>query len=137
MVGRTRKKAEETPVQKGLKAAQAAHKAAKERLEKQNNDVNKSAADKAKQAYKTAQIAANRERFTNLGGARFGKVIDFIKLLQNCSDRRSYEFNAADVEKAFKAVQDEIDTTKTIFLNALKVTTAEKKEGAGKTVFKF
>ena len=44
---------------------------------------------------------SKRQRFEKVAGKRVQKIIDFLTLLQNCSNRNNYEYTETDVEHKF------------------------------------
>ena len=40
---------------------------------------------------------SRRKRFTKVATNRVQKIIDYLNLLQNCSNRRNYEYDEDDV----------------------------------------
>ena len=56
-----------------------------------------------------------REKFVRLAEARTTKIIVMIQLLGNCSNHSQYEYSQKDVEKIFRAIQDELDAAKKRF----------------------
>lgn len=74
-----------------------------------------------------------RERFLDVAANRVSKVIDALGVVENCSNRRSYEYNEAEVGKAFAAIDGALNKAKKAFKDALEgKTTAPSKAG-----FKF
>lgn len=53
-----------------------------------------------------------RERFEKVAGNRVQKILDFLTLLQNCSNRNNYEYNEADVEHMFSEIQKALKETR-------------------------
>ena len=47
---------------------------------------------------------SKRLRFEKVAGNRVQKVIDFLTLLQNCSNRNNYEYTEADVDHMFNEI---------------------------------
>ena len=56
-----------------------------------------------------------RDRFLRVAQGRTVKVLRAIRILGRCSNKSSYEYTAADVEKIFAAVQEELDDAKRKF----------------------
>lgn len=60
-------------------------------------------------AKKGLENETKRDKFVRLAEARTNKIIDMIQLLGNCSNTSQYEYSQKDVEKIFKAIQNELD----------------------------
>lgn len=133
MTGRTKKEA--TPAQKAVDAAKTAYDTAKDKHTKQANDANTTALAKAKMALNNALAAVNRERFENVVGGRVAKLITTIQTLRNGSNRRSYGYTEADVQKMFASIDGELKMTRNAFESALKSTGKEKGAVAAKFTF--
>lgn len=71
-----------------------------------------------------------RKRFTKVASNRVQKVIDYLNLLQNCSNRRNYEYDEDDVNHMFEEISKVLKETKAVFANELS-------RGNGKTGFTF
>lgn len=132
-----RTKSDQTPIQKAAETAKTAYATAKDKLTKQDNATNKAAVDHAETRMRDAVKAENRERFESIGGGRVAKAIAVIGTLKNVSNRRSYEYNAEDVTKAFGAIRAALKTSEDAFNAALSTTTEKKTAGlAAKFSFK-
>lgn len=129
-------KSEPTPAMKAHDAAKAAYDAAKEKHAKVANDVNKKALEAAGEKLSAAAKVVNRERFEGVAGGRVGKALQAISSLKNCSNRRSYEYDASDVTTAFTALETALKDARAEFDKALASSTGEKKS-AGPTKFTF
>ena len=46
-----------------------------------------------------------RQRFEKVASNRVQKIIDFLNLLKNCSNRNNYEYTEDDVEHMFSEIQ--------------------------------
>jgi uncharacterized protein (DUF433 family) len=51
---------------------------------------------------------SRREKFIRIAEARTNKIVDMVQLLGNCSNSAVYEYNTADVEKIFSAIDYEL-----------------------------
>lgn len=72
-----------------------------------------------------------RERFEEVAGSRVQMVLDKIENLSKCANKRNYEFDKKDIDKMFRAINDELKKARTLF-------DAELDSGnKGKKVFKF
>lgn len=64
-------------------------------------------------------VSAKRLRFTKVASTRVSKVIKYLNLLQNCSNRSNYEYDADDVEQMFSEITKALKDTKNVYLNEL------------------
>lgn len=58
------------------------------------------------------------ERFQRVAEARVNKIIRMIRLLGNCANPQTYAYDAAQSEKIFAALQDELGAAKERFSGA-------------------
>lgn len=72
-----------------------------------------------------------RSNFTRIAAKRVQRVIDFVNHLEECSDRRRYEFDEDDVNYMFEEINKALNESKAVFMKEL------KNEGNTKTEFKF
>lgn len=63
--------------------------------------------------------STKRARFKKVASARVTKVINYLNLLQNCSNRNNYEYDQDDVELMFTEIQKAIKESKNAYLNEL------------------
>ena len=56
-----------------------------------------------------------RERFEKVASKRVQKIIDFIKLLGNCSNKNNYEYTEQDVDLMFKEINRTLKETKVLY----------------------
>ena len=63
--------------------------------------------------------STKRARFKKVASARVTKVINYLNLLQNCSNRNNYEYDQDDVELMFTEIQKSIKESKNAYLNEL------------------
>ncbi|MFA4891140.1 MAG: hypothetical protein WC604_02190 [Candidatus Gracilibacteria bacterium] len=56
-----------------------------------------------------------KERFKRLATYRTNVILDKVRILGNCSNRQLYEYQAEDVEKMFKVIEQELKLTKAKF----------------------
>lgn len=82
---------------------------------------------------KSADNKTPRERFLTVGAARVGKAIKAIRNVKNVSVRKSYEYTAADWQKARDVLFNELNAVDAAFQSAL----AGKTSGPDKTNFTF
>ncbi len=71
-----------------------------------------------------------RKRFTKVATNRVQKVIDYLSLLQNCSNRRNYEYDQEDVNHMFEEISKALREVKAVYANELS-------KGNGKSGFTF
>jgi len=58
---------------------------------------------------------SREERFKRIAAFRTQKILDYIRLLGNCSNKSSYSYNDIDVNKIFFTIERELKNTKDIF----------------------
>lgn len=58
---------------------------------------------------------SKRERFVRLAEARTNKILDMLKLLENCSNKSNYEYTDDDIKKIFGAIERELKNTRAKF----------------------
>ena len=63
--------------------------------------------------------SAKRLRFTKVASTRVSKVINYLNLLQNCSNRSNYEYDADDVDQMFSEITKALKDAKNVYLNEL------------------
>lgn len=69
-----------------------------------------------------------RERFEKVASNRVQKVIDFLGLIGNCSNKNNYEYSEKDVELMFKEINRAIKEARVMY---------DKELNKAKTGFKF
>ena len=57
-------------------------------------------------------------RFVRIAEARTNKIINMIRLLGNCANKRNYDYTEEEVKKIFAAIECELKLTKNKFLEA-------------------
>ncbi|MCQ2128925.1 MAG: hypothetical protein MJZ08_05790 [Bacteroidaceae bacterium] len=62
---------------------------------------------------------SKRNRFTKVASNRVQKVIDYLNLLQNCSNRNNYEYDEEDVVHMFEEIGKTLRETKAVYSNEL------------------
>lgn len=65
------------------------------------------------------ETKSKRERFEKVAGNRVQKIIDFLTLLQNCSNRNNYEYTPEDVEHMFAEIQKTLKETRAKYQSEL------------------
>lgn len=73
---------------------------------------------------------SRRKRFTKVATNRVQKIIDYLNLLQNCSNRRNYEYDEDDVNHMFEEISKALKDAKAVYANELS-------KGNGKSGFTF
>lgn len=56
-----------------------------------------------------------RQRFEKVASNRVQKIIDFLNLLKNCSNRNNYEYTEEDVEHMFSEIQKSLKDAKNVY----------------------
>lgn len=56
-----------------------------------------------------------KANFVRIAESRTNKIIESITLLGNLSNTSYYEYTTEQIESIFSAIQDELDTQKSIF----------------------
>lgn len=69
-----------------------------------------------------------RERFEKVASNRVQKVIDFLGLIGNCSNKNNYEYTEKDVELMFKEINRAVKEARVMY---------DKELNKAKTGFKF
>ncbi len=62
-----------------------------------------------------------RDKFVRLATKRVNNAIKTIQLLGNLSNTSNYSYNRMDIEKIFKVLDDEMNSTKRLFLSKEKI----------------
>ena len=63
--------------------------------------------------------SAKRTRFTKVASARVTKIINYLSLLQNCSNRNNYEYDQDDVDFMFAEIAKALKESKNAYFNEL------------------
>lgn len=58
---------------------------------------------------------SKHDKFLRIAEARTNKIIDMIRLIGNCSNKSTYEYNEMDVKKIFSALEQELRSCKSKF----------------------
>jgi len=58
---------------------------------------------------------SKRDRFVRIAPRRTQQVLVRLRILGNCANRGAYEYGPEDVEKIFRAIEDEIHETRRKF----------------------
>lgn len=65
-------------------------------------------------------IESKSERFIRLGKPRVQSVLKSIRILGNCANRSTYEYNEEQITKMFKSIRDALDLTESKFSKSKK-----------------
>ena len=63
-----------------------------------------------------------RERFEKVASNRVQKIIDYLNLLGNCSNKNNYEYSDKDVDLMFKEINKTLKETRVLFNKELNKT---------------
>ena len=55
------------------------------------------------------------ERFKRIATRRTQKILNYVRLLGNCSNRTAYSYKSEDIAKIFSAVDRELQRVKVLF----------------------
>lgn len=61
------------------------------------------------------QKETKRERFVRLTTRRTNEVLDKLRILGGCSNRRMYDYTEKDIRKVFNAIDAEVKRVKALF----------------------
>lgn len=67
-----------------------------------------------------------RIRFEKVASSRVQRVLDTLQLIQNCSNRNNYEYDAADVDRMFSEINKAVKNARATYIKELDRT---KKQG--------
>lgn len=56
-----------------------------------------------------------KERFKKVAVQRTNKIINYIRLLGNCSNKNNYEYSELEIKKIFIAIEKELKISKMKF----------------------
>ena len=56
-----------------------------------------------------------RVRFVRLANKRTNEILDKLRILGGCSNRRMYEYSEPDIRKIFKVIEDEMKRVRGLF----------------------
>lgn len=65
------------------------------------------------------KVKTPKERMATVGVARVNSVLDGLRILENCADRASYEYNAEQKAKIFNAIKAKVVEVEKTFDDAL------------------
>ncbi len=69
---------------------------------------------------------SKKERFDRVAFARKEKILDTIRLLENCSNKSNYEYTADDINSIFAPIEEAVKSAKNSFSHDLKQTRIDK-----------
>jgi len=58
---------------------------------------------------------SNRERFINVAEARTQAILEKIRILGNCSNKTLYDYSPEEIDRIFRAIQEQLTQTKAKF----------------------
>lgn len=61
------------------------------------------------------KYSSRRERFMNVAEARTQAILNRIRILGNCSNKSLYEYYPEEIDKIFRAIQEQLNLTKIKF----------------------
>lgn len=61
---------------------------------------------------------SKHDKFIRIAEARVNKIIDMIRLLSNCSNKATYQYNDEDIKKIFSTLEQELKSCKSKFQDA-------------------
>jgi hypothetical protein len=61
------------------------------------------------------KLRAKQERFKKLATKRTSDTLERLRILGNCADRRAYAYTDEDVEKIFRAIDEQVKFVKAKF----------------------
>ena len=67
------------------------------------------------------QQESRNERFKRIASKRTNEILDRIRILGNCSNKSSYEYNEEEINKIFGEIEKQLKLTKAKFLSGKKV----------------
>lgn len=62
------------------------------------------------------KYTSRRERFLNVAETRTKAVLEKIRILGNCSNKALYEYSQEEIDKIFRALQNQLNETKARFV---------------------
>jgi hypothetical protein len=110
---------EQTPAMKETIAARTAYEAAQKADETKSTEATKKNLLATKVVLTEALKVENRERFVRVAGGRVKKARVAIRNLSNVANPRTYIYTTDDVDKAEKALTDEVKSAIGKLRNAL------------------
>ncbi len=62
---------------------------------------------------------SKRERFENVASNRVQRILDTLRLLQNCSNKNNYEYTEKDVDRMFTEISSAVKEAKLAYIREL------------------
>lgn len=56
-----------------------------------------------------------RQRFDRISASRKSKIVDILRLLENCANKSNYEYTGGDIEELFSAIEEAVASAKSKF----------------------
>lgn len=66
---------------------------------------------------KKIENESKEEKFKRIAASRANKILDDLRLLGNCSNKRLYNYSDVEVSKIFSAIEKEVKIAKLMFEN--------------------
>ena len=60
-------------------------------------------------------MSKKRERFEKVAAKRVDRILHYVNLLGNCSNRNNYEYTNADIERMFSAINKSIKASRLLY----------------------
>lgn len=60
-----------------------------------------------------------RERFETVASNRVQRILDILRLLQNCSNKNNYEYTEKDVDRMFSEISVAVKDAKQAYIKEL------------------
>ncbi|MEF9917420.1 MAG: hypothetical protein RR746_08690 [Lachnospiraceae bacterium] len=60
-------------------------------------------------------VESKHEKFLRIAEARTNKILDMVRLLGNCSNKTTYEYDETDIKKVFSTLEQELKNCKSKF----------------------
>lgn len=57
------------------------------------------------------------DRFKRLASKRTQRILEDLRILGNCSNRSGYRYEAEEIRRIFKAIEEEVERVKGLFEN--------------------
>ena len=65
-------------------------------------------------------IESKHDKFKRIAAKRTNEIVDKIRILGNCANRRSYEYTQSEVNKIFSEIDKQLKQTKVKFMEGKK-----------------
>lgn len=60
-------------------------------------------------------MSKKRERFEKVAAKRVDRILHYINLLNNCSNRNNYEYTKTDIDRMFSAINKSIKASRLLY----------------------